>query len=111
MESLDVVLERARKRKPSWVLKGVALLNSPFGVAWFSKLDLVLASIALSLGSYGFCVGYVFGKWMINPDNQNRLRNLAGDSSPLEPWQQALLFQYWPVLFAILLDQAFSALF
>ncbi|CAJ1935323.1 unnamed protein product [Cylindrotheca closterium] len=121
MESLDVVLERARKRKPSWVLKGVALWNSPFVVPWFLKSDLALATIAVFLGSYGFCVGYCLGKWMTNPQNQNRLRNFAaGDSSSssssssdpfLETWQQALLFQYWPVFLAIVLDQAVSFLF
>lgn len=112
MESLDVVLQRARKRKPSWMLRGVAFLNSPIaGVAWMTNSDIALVIIALSVGSYGFCAGYSLGKWMGNSQNQIRLRNLAGDSIHIKPWQQALFFQYWPVILAIVLDQATSFLF
>lgn len=65
-DSLDVVLERARKRKIILLpMQLQALANKPvikLGNIYLTTGDCALIAIALKLGSVGFSIGYVIGK-------------------------------------------------
>ena len=103
-DSLDVMLDRARKRKmvllPSQIQ---AIANKPLipinlnRTTYLTIGEVVLILVAFKLESYGFCVGYVLGK-----STQGLLMSRGG---PI------LLVQLWTVFLAVSLDIAWNNTF
>jgi len=103
-DSLDVMLDRARKRKmvllPSQIQ---AVTNKPLipinlnRTTYLTIGEVVLTLVAFKLESYGFCVGYVLGK-----STQGLLMSRGG---PI------LLVQLWTVFLAVSLDIAWNNIF
>ena len=103
-DSLDVMLDRARKRKmvllPSQIQ---AIANKPLipinlnRTTYLTIGEVVLILVAFKLESYGFCVGYVLGK-----STQGLLMSRGG---PI------LLVQLWTVFLAVSLDIAWNNIF
>ena len=65
-DSLDIVLERARKRKSVLLPIQLQAITSKqvtrFGNIYITFGDCMLMAFALKLGSIGFSIGYIFGK-------------------------------------------------
>jgi hypothetical protein len=106
-DSLDVVLERARKRKPAWATTILTQITQPIRIndqvfiKWLSGVDVLYISLALFvLHANGFALGYGVGKWM---SSTRLLRELLVDF--WKPQQQRLILQWWPLVLAIVLDQ------
>ena len=94
-DSLDVVLERARKRRPSNVTKLIAAMTQPSFIPWLARLDLLYALMAVGLGSKGFALGYIIGK-----ASNGYIHEVFPQVSPR-------IKDIWPLLLAVCIDQAF----
>ena len=125
MPALDIVLERARKRKSSnigiLITKVQAFVDGPLWIipaqnnnnnnkitgssttsslVTFKRIDGVLVLFALLLQANGFALGWIAGKITINPLT-NVLQSLPFSSSTM----MILVLPFWPVLWAITFDQ------
>ena len=126
MPALDIVLERARKRKssnigilitkvqafvdgPLWIIPAqnnnnnnnkITGSNTPSSLVTFKRIDGVLVLTALLLQANGFALGWIAGKITINPLT-NVLQSLPFSSSTM----MILVLPFWPVLWAITFDQ------
>jgi len=93
-DSLDVVLERARKRNQLPLFLGglLATFQRPAFPRFLTWGDVIFVLVAVFLNAKGFAVGLVAGK--------------ASEKS-LQQWGGVppTILQFWPVGFAILLDQ------
>ena len=103
-DSLDVMLDRARKRKMVMLPYQIqAIANKPLipinlnRTTYLTIGEVVLTLVAFKLESYGFCVGYVLGK-----STQGLLMSRGG---PI------LLVQLWTVFLAVSLDIAWNNIF
>lgn len=103
-DSLDVMLDRARKRKMVMLPYQIqAIANKPLipinlnRTTYLTIGEVVLILVAFKLESYGFCVGYVLGK-----STQGLLMSRGG---PI------LLVQLWTVFLAVSLDIAWNNIF
>lgn len=103
-DSLDVMLDRARKRKMVMLPYQIqAIANKPLipinlnRTTYLTIGEVVLTLVAFKLESYGFCVGYVLGK-----STQGLLMSRGG---PI------LLVQLWTVFLAVSLDIAWNNTF
>ena len=94
-DSLDVVLERARKRRPSAITKLFGAMAQPITtmIPWLSRLDVLYLVVAIGLNSNGFALGYVIGK--------STNRYVLG----LFPLLSPKISQLWPVILAVCIDQ------
>jgi len=103
-DSLDVVLDRARKRKMVLLPFQIqAITNKPLIPINFNRTiyltvgEAALLLVALNLGSYGFGIGYVVGK-----GTREALRNVGG---PI------FLVELWTVLLAVSFDIIWNNVF
>jgi len=96
-ESLDVMLERARKRGVSPVLQIQTFFGAPViqSLSWLKRGDLLFCLAATWIGAKGFALGIVIGKW-----TRSSLLGLFREME-IPP----LLVQLYPLLLAIMLDQ------
>lgn len=101
-ESLDIVLNKARKRPMIMLLpyKIQAIFNKPIITLSLPTVsvpsvitigDLLLALIALKLDSVGFAFGYIFGKLTTQYLRENEILPIA-------------LIELWTVILAVGLD-------
>ena len=125
MPALDIVLERARKRKssnigilitkvqafvdgPLWIIPAqnnnnnnkITGSNTPSSLVTFKRIDGLLVLTALLLQANGFALGWIAGKITINPLT-TVLQSLPFSSSTM----MILVLPFWPVLWAITFDQ------
>ena len=103
-DSLDVVLDRARKRKMVLLPYQIqAITNKPLipinlnRTIYLTLGETLLILVAFKLESYGFCVGYVLGK-----DTRGLLMRAGG---PI------LLVELWTVSLAVGLDILWNNIF
>jgi hypothetical protein len=104
-DSLDVMLERARKRPgPMPLYRLQAWLDGPIlkldsfapSLPVFTRSDALLIAVAIFIRADGFALGLVIGKLTATP-----FRKLV--KPPVQV--QILLMPFWPVLWAIGLDR------
>jgi|AntRauTorckE5430_2_1112549.scaffolds.fasta_scaffold26779_2 hypothetical protein len=103
-DSLDVMLDRARKRKMVMLPYQIqAITNKPLipinlnRTTYLTIGEVVLILVAFKLESYGFCFGYVLGK-----STRGLLMSKGG---PI------LLVELWTVFLAVSLDIAWNNIF
>lgn len=97
---LDVVLARARKRPVSPMLRLQTFLNAPvLESSWLTRSDVAFSILAISIGSKGFALGLVLGKWTASTSDGYPIVSRAKQRLPKE------IVQVYPVLLAILMDQ------
>jgi hypothetical protein len=94
-DSLDVVLERARQRRPSFFTKVMGKLTQPIvpALPWVSGIDFFYITVALVLDAKGFSLGYGIGK----ATNYYLAKTVSSS--------QGKLIRWWPVILAIGMDQ------
>jgi hypothetical protein len=104
-DSLDVMLERARKRPgPMPLYRLQAWLDGPIlkldsfapSLPVFTRSDALLIAVAIFIHANGFALGLVIGKLTATP-----FRKLV--DPPVQV--QILLMPFWPVIWAIGLDR------
>lgn len=103
-DSLDVMLNRARKRPTNKIYQVQVFLDtaviqfpSPWGRIVFTMSDLLLLGVSsIILDAYGFAIGLLIGKVTIRP-----FLKIVQPS----PAVSILLVPSWPVIWAIVLDQ------
>lgn len=112
-DSLDAMLERARKRPgPMPLYRLQAWLDGPIlkmennsfapssslPVLLFTRSDALYIAIAIFIHADGFALGLVIGKLTATP-----FRKLVKPAAPVQV--QIFLMPFWPVLWAIAMDR------